>query len=56
MKNLCVVVQQLLKTANRKQQTQDNVLSLVENCDIILEIRNKGLFKNYVTPEGEGGV
>ena len=33
--------QQLLKTANRKQQNTDNVLLLVENCDIKLEILNK---------------
>ena len=32
--------QQLLKTANRKQQNTDNVLLLVENCDIKLEILN----------------
>ena len=36
-----VVYQQLLKTANRKQQNTDNVLSLVENCDIKLEILSK---------------
>ena len=33
--------QQLLKTANRKQQNIDNVHLLVENCDIKLEILNK---------------
>ena len=33
--------QQLLKTANRKQQNTDNVLLLVENCDIMLEIFNE---------------
>ena len=34
--------QQLLKTANRKQQQNtDNVLFLVDNCDIKLEILNK---------------
>ena len=33
--------QQLLKTANRKQQNTDNVHLLVENCDIKLEILNK---------------
>ena len=33
-----VVYQQLLKTANRKQQNTDNVHSLVENCDTMLEI------------------
>ena len=38
---LSVVDQQLLKTANRKQQNTDNVLLLVENCDIMLEIWNK---------------
>ena len=36
-----VVYQQLLKTANRKQQNTDNVLLLVENCDIKAEILNK---------------
>ena len=41
MKYLCVVVQQLLKTSNRKQENTDNVLSLVENYDIMLEIGNK---------------
>ena len=35
---LGVVYQQLLRTANRKQQNTDNVLLLVENCDIKLEI------------------
>ena len=35
------VYQQLLKTANRKQQNTDNVLLLVENCDIKLEILNE---------------
>ena len=30
--------QQLLKTANRKQQNTDNVCLFVENCDIKLEI------------------
>ena len=38
---LGVVDQQLLKTANRKQQNADNVLWLVENCDIKLEILHK---------------
>ena len=33
--------QQLLKTANRKQQNTDNGLLLVENCDIKLKILNK---------------
>ena len=33
--------QQLLKTANRKQQNTDKVLLLVDNCDIKLEILNK---------------
>ena len=33
--------QQLLKTANRKQQNTDNVHLLVENCDIKLEILNE---------------
>ena len=33
--------QQLLKTANRKQQNTDDVHLLVENCDIKLEILNK---------------
>ena len=36
-----IVDQQLLKTANRKQQNTDNALLLVENCDIKLEIWNK---------------
>ena len=36
-----VVYQQLLKTANRKQQNTDNVLLLVKNCDIKLEILDK---------------
>ena len=30
-----------MKTANRKQQNTDNVLLLVENCDIKLEILNE---------------
>ena len=38
--------QQLLKTANRKQQNADNVLLLVENCDIKLEILNKSIHLN----------
>ena len=38
---LGAVDQQLLKTANRKQQNTDNVILLVENCDIKLEILNK---------------
>ena len=38
--------QQLLKTANRKQQNTDNVLLLVENCDIKLEILNKSTHLN----------
>ena len=38
---LGVVDQQLLKTANRNQQNTDNVLLLVENCDIMLEVLNK---------------
>ena len=41
MRNLGVVAQQLLKTANRKQQDTDNVLFLAENCDIKLEILHK---------------
>ena len=36
-----VVYQQLLKTANRKQQNTDNVHLLIESCDIKLEILNK---------------
>ena len=36
-----VLNQQLLKTANRKQQNTDNVHSLVENCDTMLEILHK---------------
>ena len=38
--------QQLLKTANRKQQNTDNVLLLVENSDIKLEILNKSTHLN----------
>ena len=38
---LGVVNQQLLKTANRNQQNTDNVLLLVENCDIKLAILHK---------------
>ena len=38
---LGAVDQQLLKTANRKQQNTDNVFLLVKNCDIKLEILNK---------------
>ena len=38
---LGVVDQQLLKTANNKQQNTDNVILLVENCDIMLQILNK---------------
>ena len=37
---LGVVDQQLVKSANKKQQNTDNVLLLVENCDIMLEILN----------------
>ena len=33
--------QLLLKTANRKQQNTNNVLLLVENCDIMLEVLNE---------------
>ena len=33
--------QQLLKAANRKQQNTDNVILLVENCDIKLIILNR---------------
>ena len=33
--------QQLLKTANRKQQNTDKVLLLVENSDIKFDILNK---------------
>ena len=36
-----VVYQHILKTTNRKQQNTDDVLLLVENCDIKLEILNK---------------
>ena len=36
-----VVYQQLLKTANRKQQNTDNVHSLVKNCDTMLETLHK---------------
>ena len=45
-KKLGVADQQLLKTANRKQQNTDNVLLLVENCDIKLEILNKSTHLN----------
>ena len=38
---LSVVDQQLLKTANRKQQNIDNILLLVGKCDSELEILNK---------------
>ena len=39
---LGVVYRQLLKkTAIRKQQNTDNVLLLVENCDIMLEVLNE---------------
>ena len=38
---LGVVDQQLLKTANWKQRNTENVLVLVENCDIKLEILHK---------------
>ena len=38
--------QQLLKTANRKQQNTDNVILLVENCDIKLKILNKSTHLN----------
>ena len=41
-----VVDQQILKTANRKQQNTDNVLLLVENCDIKLKILNKSTHLN----------
>ena len=44
MSLLCYVIlvdQQLLKTANRKQQNTDNVLLLVENYYIMLQIFNK---------------
>ena len=40
-KKVGVVYQQLLKTANGKQQNTDNGILLVENCDIKLEILNK---------------
>ena len=43
---LSVVDQELLKTANRKQQNTDNVLLLVENCDNKLEILNKSTHLN----------
>ena len=38
---LGAVDQQLLKTANRKQQNRENFLWFVENCDIKLEILHK---------------
>ena len=41
IRNLGVVDQQLLKTANRLQQNTDIVLLLVENCDTMLEILHK---------------
>ena len=41
-----VVDQQLLKTANRKQQNTDSVLSFVENCDIKLKILDKSTHLN----------
>ena len=45
-----IVYQQLLKTANRKQQNTDNGFLLVENCDIMLEIWNKlGQFDESAT-------
>ena len=45
---LGAVDQQLLKTANRKQQNTGNVLLLVENCDIKLEILNKSIHLNQL--------
>ena len=44
---LVVVDQQLLKTAKSKQQNTDNVLLLVENCDIKIEI----LYKPIADPD-----
>ena len=38
--------QQLLKTANRKQQNADNDLLFIENCDIKFEILNKSTHMN----------
>ena len=40
--------QQLLKTANRKQQITDNVLLLVQNCDIKLESLNRLVHLNQL--------
>ena len=46
-----VVYQQLLNTANRTQQNTDNVLLLVENCDMKLEILNKLAHLNQLEAE-----
>ena len=43
---LGVVDQQILETANRKQQNTNNVFLLVENCDIKLKILNKSTHLN----------
>ena len=52
MRNLGVVDQQLLKTANRLQQNTDIVLLLVENCDTMLEILHKhNPFKQITDPD-----
>ena len=49
---LIVVDQQLLKTANRKQQDTENVLLLVENCHIMLEILNEfNIFEPIIDPD-----
>ena len=45
---LGVMDQQLLKAANRKQQNTDNVLLLIENCDIKLEIVNTSTHLNQL--------
>ena len=46
MKHFLFYVNCYLKTVNRKQQNTDNVLLLVENCDIKLEILNKSTHLN----------
>ena len=38
MRDLVFLIRKLLKITNRKQQSTDNALLLVENCDIMLEI------------------
>ena len=41
MKHSLLYVNCYLETGNRKQQNTDNVLLLLENCDIMLEILHK---------------